>query len=118
MKRYRVLILAVIAGLALALPFSELGALGIHLVAPMLLGVFVTWLFGDVSVLARAVLLVGVTGGVALTRICWQAVVLEGNWRFDGEWGLEAMSVVFQLFFATGAFIATWFVLSRRRHAA
>ena len=119
MKRFRVIILATIAGLALSLPWSELGALGIQLIAPALLGVLVTWLFADWSVRARAVLLFGVVGGVALARLCWQVVVLEGgNWRFDGERSLVAMTVVFQLFFAAIAFVATWLILRRRHHAA
>jgi hypothetical protein len=56
--------------------------------------------------------------GVALTRICWEAAVLDGgDWTFDGERGLVAMTVAIQLFVAAGAFIATWFALQRRHHA-
>jgi hypothetical protein len=119
MNRFRVIILAATAGLALVLPWSEFGALGIQLVAPALLGVLVTWLFADRSILARSVLLLSLVLGVALARICWQAIVRDGgDWSFDGERSLVAMTVVFQLFFAAIAFVGTWFALQRRHHAA
>ena len=119
MKRFRIIILAAIAGLALALPWSEFGALGIQLVAPALLGVFVTWLFSERTILARSVLLLSLVGEVALARICLQAVVLDGgDWSLDGERSLVAVSVAIQLFFAAIAFIGTWFALQRRHHAA
>jgi hypothetical protein len=52
MKKSRVFILAAIAGTALVLPWSELGALGIQFLVPILLGICVTWLFADWSVRA------------------------------------------------------------------
>jgi hypothetical protein len=119
MKGFRVIILAAIAGLALLLPWSEFGALGIQLVAPALLGILVAGMFADRSVLARSVLLLSLVLGVALARICWEAIVQDGgDWSFDGERSLVAMTVVFQLFFAAIAFIGTWLVLQKRHNGA
>lgn len=119
MKRFRVIILAVTAGLALVLPWSEFGALGIQFIAPACLGIFVAWLFADRSILARSVLLLSMVGVVALARICWEAVVLDGgDWSFDGERRMVVMTIAFQLFFASVAFVGTWFALQRRHHAA
>ncbi len=111
--------MAAIAGLALLLPWSELGALGIHLIAPALFGIFVASLFAEWSVRSRAILLFSIVAGVALARICWEAIVLDGgDWSFDGERSLVVMTVVFQLFFAAIAFVGTWFALHRRHRAA
>ena len=118
MKGFRVIILTVTAGIALALPWSELGALSIQLIAPILLGVFVASLFTDRSILARSIFLLSLVGGVAIARICWEAVVLNGgDWSFDGEWDLVSMSVAFQLLFASIAFSGTWLALARRHCA-
>jgi hypothetical protein len=118
MKRFRVIIMAATAGIALALPWSEPGALGIQILAPILLGIFTTWFYAEWSVRARAILLLSVVGGVALSRICWEAVVLDGgDWSFDGERTLVAVSVVIQFVFAAVAFIGTWFALQRRQDA-
>ena len=119
MKRFRVIILAATAGLALLLPWSDFGAFGIQMIGPALLAVLVTWLFSDRSIFVRSVLLLSLVLGVALARICWYAIVKNGgDWSFDGERGLVAMTVVFQLVNAAIAFVGIRFVLRRRHHAA
>jgi hypothetical protein len=111
MKRFRGIILIASAVIAVALPLTELGFLAMHLFLPLLLGVVLAWFFTDKTLAARSVLLCSVVVGIALARICWIAMVLDGgNWRFDGEWDLVIMSVVFQVFFAAIAFtgITMW----------
>lgn len=111
--------MAAIAGVALILPWSGHGTLGIQLLAPALLSVSVAWLFTDLSLRVRAALLGGLVLAIASIRICWEAIVLDGgDWSFDGERSLVAMSVAIQFFFAAIAFVSTWFVLQRRHHVA
>jgi hypothetical protein len=115
MKKFRGIILTTTAVLAVALPLTELGFLAMHLFLPVVLGLIVAWLFMDKSMTTRSALLLSVVGGVALFRICWMAMVLDGgNWSFDGEWNLVVISVIFQLSSAAIAFSGTTMWLKRR----
>ncbi len=108
MKKYRGTILFSAAALAVALPLTEIGFLGMQTLLPATMGAIVGWCFTDKSLITRSVLLFGVVLGVALARLCWIVMLLDGgDWRLDGEWNLEVMSIMFQLFFAVVGYSVT-----------
>ena len=112
MRTSRILIVALVAVMALILPFSETGTIGIHLIAPAALGAIVAQLFSERSILVRTLILYLWVIGVAVVRISWDAMVLNnGDWRFDGEIDLVLMSVVIQSIVAALAFVGGCIVL-------
>lgn len=117
MKLLKILILVAIVGISLVLPWTEFGELGIHFMAPVLLGVLVPCFFRNVRIRVHVAVLCGLFIPIAFTRICWEAAILQdGFLSLNRERNLIAMSVAIQFLFAAAAFVTTWFVLQRRNH--
>src|SRR5438552_8704380 len=97
MKRFRFIILATIAGLALVLPWSEVGSLCIMFIVPFVLGILIAWLYCEGSIAARCLFLLSLVTGVTAVRLCWED---RFHFIFDGEWGLIAVGLIVQLLVA------------------
>lgn len=107
MKCLRSPVLLLVAVVALLLPWTGWGAVGIQLVFPFLIGCLLFRLFPDRSIPWRGVLALGLLLVIAGLRIVLDAILHDGgDWTSDGEWPLVAMTVFFQLFFGQVGFAA------------
>jgi hypothetical protein len=114
-RRFRVGILAGTCGVALLLPWSNLGILASIYVVPFVLGVLIGLLFADRRLLFRIGIVLGITAMVAVARLFWEAIVLDGgDFSFDGERDLVVTGIILQFVIAVVGLFVVWVIRAWR----
>jgi hypothetical protein len=115
----RLNILAVISLAALALPGPHYETIVCMYIIPFLLGATVAALLSDRSLVLRLGLVSAIVTSIAVARLIWGAVALDGgDFSFDGEVGLVVIGVVLELFVSLIGFWIVCLVSMRRRTIA
>jgi len=121
MKRPKIrpIILILISIAALLLPGPHYESVISMYIIPLLLGASVAFTLSDRHIALRLGLVVGIAALVALTRLIWGAIVLDGgDFSFDEEIDLVIVGIILEIFASFVGFWFTWLAWKRCRTIA